>query len=55
MENYPLPMEQLERTVGHVYRNRELLERALTHSSYSNEMGVPEHHLLCNERLEFLG
>jgi ribonuclease-3 len=31
------------------------LERALTHSSYSNELGVPDHHLLCNERLEFLG
>lgn len=55
MVSYPLPIEQLEKTIGHEYRNRALLERALTHSSYSNELGVPDHHLLCNERLEFLG
>jgi ribonuclease-3 len=55
MANYPLPMEELERAIGYHYQNKELLERALTHSSYSNEMGVPNHHLLCNERLEFLG
>ena len=55
MANYPLPMEELERAIGYHYQNRELLERALTHSSCSNEMGVPNHHLLCNERLEFLG
>ncbi len=55
MEAYPWPMEQLERTIGYQYTNRTLLERALTHSSFSNEMGVPNHHMLCNERLEFLG
>lgn len=55
MANYPLPIEGLERAIGHTYRDRALLERALTHSSYSNELGVPDHHLLCNERLEFLG
>ena len=55
MASYPLPIEQLESTIGHTYENRALLERALTHSSYSNEMGVPDHHLRCNERLEFLG
>ena len=55
MANYPLPMEELESAIGYQYQNRELLERALTHSSCSNEMGVPNHHLLCNERLEFLG
>lgn len=55
MEQYPMPLEQLERTIGHTYRDRSLLERALTHSSYSNELGVADHHLLCNERLEFLG
>lgn len=27
----------------------------MTHSSYANETGAPKHHLLCNERLEFLG
>jgi ribonuclease-3 len=55
MANYPLPMEELEHAIGYHYQNIELLERALTHSSYSNEMGVSNHHLLCNERLEFLG
>ena len=55
MTVYPLPMEGLEQVVGHRFERRELLERALTHSSYSNETGAPDHHLLCNERLEFLG
>ena len=55
MANYPLPLEELESAIGHTYQDRSLLERALTHSSFSNEMGVADHHLLCNERLEFLG
>ena len=55
MSNYPLPIEDLQRLIGHTYRQPELLERALTHSSYSNETGHTDHHLLCNERLEFLG
>lgn len=55
MANYPLPVEQLESTIGHTFKKRDVLQRALTHSSYSNEMGVANHHLLCNERLEFLG
>ena len=55
MAHYPLPMEALENAIGYHYHHRELLERALTHSSFSNEMGVANHHLLCNERLEFLG
>ena len=32
-----------------------ILKKALTHSSYSNESGAKNHHILCNERLEFLG
>ena len=44
-----------EQKIGYVFQNRELIERALTHSSYSNEMGIKNHHLYCNERLEFLG
>ncbi len=44
-------MRKLEERLGHVFRDRSLLETALTHSSYANERaGVP-----CNERLEFLG
>ncbi len=55
MEQYPRPMEELERTLGYQFRDRSYLERALTHSTYSNESGAPNHHLMCNERLEFLG
>lgn len=50
-----LPLEGLEEKLGYQFSNRELLQRALTHSSYSNETGAKNHHLLCNERLEFLG
>ena len=45
----------LESRIGYRFRDRALLCRALTHSSYSNETGQRNHHLLCNERLEFLG
>ena len=45
----------LEARIGYKFNNRSLLERALTHSSYSNESGLKNHHLHCNERLEFLG
>jgi ribonuclease-3 len=42
---------ELERRVGHQFQNRELLERALTHSSVGN--GAKK--VRDNERLEFLG
>ena len=45
----------LENRIGYRFKERGLLERALTHSSYSNESGLKNHHMLCNERLEFLG
>lgn len=45
----------LETRIGYRFSNRKLLLRALTHSSWSNETGERHHHLLCNERLEFLG
>lgn len=45
----------LEKQAGYTFADKSLLARALTHSSYSNESGVKNHHLLCNERLEFLG
>lgn len=46
-------LSELEKRIGYSFRNRALLENALTHSSYANE-----HHetaSACNERLEFLG
>lgn len=48
-------LSALESALGYTFRDRALLLRALTHSSYSNESGEKNHHLLCNERLEFLG
>ena len=48
-------LKQLEKHLGYTFKDRALIARALTHSSHSNETGERNHHLLCNERLEFLG
>ncbi len=48
-------LDELQNRMGYHFQNPDLLNRALTHSSYANETGLPNHHLLCNERLEFLG
>ncbi len=48
-------LDRLERAIGYSFTDRALLIRAMTHSSHSNETGERNHHLLCNERLEFLG
>ena len=46
-------MEKLEEKLGYTFHDRQLLENALTHSSYANEnKGKGE---TSNERLEFLG
>ncbi len=45
-------MESLEAKLGYTFRDRSLLENALTHSSYANENRSP---MGSNERLEFLG
>ena len=44
----------LEAKIGYIFKDRSLLEEALTHSSYANEHGGIKKHK-CNERLEFLG
>ena len=44
---------ELEEKTGYHFNNRELLGRAMTHSSYANECHKSK--LECNERLEFLG
>jgi ribonuclease III len=41
----------LEKRIGHRFKRQDLLDLALTHRSFANEKGVPEHY----ERLEFLG
>jgi ribonuclease III len=45
------PLSPLEKRLGHRFKRTDLLQLALTHRSYANEQGVPEHY----ERLEFLG
>ncbi|MCB9759318.1 MAG: ribonuclease III [Alphaproteobacteria bacterium] len=44
-------METLQQTIGYTFQERETLETALTHRSWTEERGPGEH----NERLEFLG
>ena len=46
-------MTSLEQRIGYSFRDRTLLETALTHSSYANENRISG--TVCNERLEFLG
>ncbi len=46
-------MENLEEKLGYHFKNKALLETALTHSSYANENR--SRGLESNERLEFLG
>lgn len=45
-------MTELEMIIGYEFKNKELLETALTHSSFANEHSKS---IICNERLEFLG
>lgn len=44
-------LSPLEERLGHRFQRPELLELAVTHRSWANERGIPEHY----ERLEFLG
>ena len=46
-------IKDLEKAIGYSFRNIQLLQNALTHSSYANERW--HNSLLSNERLEFLG
>ena len=42
--------EKIEQEIGYTFKNKELLQTALTHTSYSHEKNVQS-----NEKLEFLG
>ncbi len=55
MQHSPQPMALLEKRIGYVFKNKTILEEALTHSSYSNELMQKHITCRCNERLEFLG
>ena len=46
-------IKDLEKAIGYSFRNIQLLQNALAHSSYANERW--HNSLLSNERLEFLG
>lgn len=47
-----LEIAQLEEKIGYRFQNQSLVEVALTHSSFANEV---KRHIPYNERLEFLG
>ena len=47
-----LPLDTLEKALGHRFANRALLEDALTHSSFARESPQPTDD---NEQMEFLG
>lgn len=51
----PQAMSMLEERLGYRFHDPRLLETALTHSSYSNELRTKRGAIECNERLEFLG
>ncbi len=50
MGDYPTP---LEKTIGHGFKDRELLNQAITHCSYVNDRKTPAKS--DNEKLEYLG
>lgn len=45
----------LEKRIEYIFKDRNIIETALTHSSYTNEMKSRGKQCPCNERLEFLG
>ena len=45
-----MKLEKLEQEIGYTFKNKELIETALTHTSYAYE-----HNKESNEKLEYLG
>ncbi len=45
-----MDLEKLEKSIGYTFKNKELLKKALTHTSYAYEKNIES-----NEKLEFLG
>lgn len=55
-EEYPFPISMLEEKIGYTFKDKSLIEKALTHSSYANELHAKGNvDVKCYERLEFLG
>ena len=42
-------VKELEQKIGYVFKDKSLIERALMHSSYTNEKHLKKYE--CNERL----
>ena len=55
MQNNENGYQALERQLGYTFKNKELMTRALTHTSYVNEVRSHHPEIESNERLEFLG
>ena len=54
-ESFFSEVKKLEQKIGYSFSDINILRLALTHSSYANEIKAKNKHMLCNERLEFLG
>ena len=54
-DTFNIKAAELERSIGYSFFDRAVLRLALTHSSFANEIKAKNKHMLCNERLEFLG
>ena len=52
---YPFPQNLLEKKLGYTFKDPALLQSALYHSSYANELKSKGVTVQCNERLEFFG
>ena len=48
-------VSMLEEEIGYIFKNKEYIKTALTHSSFSNENKHKDKKVIDNERLEFLG
>ena len=51
--NHKYNFKELETKIGYQFKDKQLLKKAMTHSSYTNEKHIAK--IDCNERLEFLG
>lgn len=50
-----MAIEDIESKLGYVFKDKSLINTALTHTSYANERHNGKGHLYSNERLEFVG
>ncbi|MBQ7160222.1 MAG: ribonuclease III [Clostridia bacterium] len=55
MSDLPRPIEQLEQRIGYVFKDKAVITRALSHSSFAHEMRSKGINCRDNERMEFLG